>query len=362
MITSLRLPNLQQNVVLAPLTTYRIGGPADLFVAVHTKNELADAILAAREAGVPYFLLGTGANILIGDGGFRGLVIHNQANHVALDGTRLTAESGATIADLIALTAQRELSGLEHFAGIPSSVGGAIWQNLHFLAPDRVRTLFIEDVVESAEVLDSAGERRIVDRDWFEFGYDDSRLHHEEIVVLDVTFTLSEKPTADILAQAAANLAWRAERQPPVEQFPSCGSVFKKIEGVGAGRLIDQVGLKGHRIGGVQISPRHANFLVNTGGGTAHDVLALAALARRLIRRRAQGKVTLLDPDLFRLPNFKLGITQQALQNITLGGAMIALPIFLQVSLEYNALQTGLTLAPLSLSMFGVSILAGRRA
>lgn len=282
--TRLDLPNLQHNVMLGPLTTYQIGGPADLFTTVHTKDELASAVTAARAAGVPWFLLGTGANILIGDKGFRGLVIHNQANHTTLDGERITAESGATIADLIKLTAASGLSGLEHFAGIPSSVGGAIWQNLHFLAPDRQSTLFIEDVVETAEILTVDGERKTVDRDFFEFGYDDSRLHHEEIVVLDVTFRLSPKPTEAILAQAQANLQWRAERQPPVEEFPSCGSVFKKIEDVGAGRLIDQAGLKGYRVGGVHISPKHANFLVNTDGGTAADVLALVRHAQEAVK------------------------------------------------------------------------------
>jgi UDP-N-acetylmuramate dehydrogenase len=281
----LDLPRLQYDVTLAPLTTYRIGGPADLFVTVHNAAELANAVLAARAEGIPYFLLGTGANILVGDNGFRGLVIHNRAGHIQRDGTRVTAGSGATIAELIDLTAETGLSGFEHFAGIPSSVGGAIWQNLHFLAPDRVRTLFIENIVESAEILDLHGERRIVDRAFFEFGYDDSRLHHEEIVVLNVTFALTPKPREEIRAQAQANLQWRAERQPPVEQFPSCGSVFKKIEGVGAGRLIDAAGLKGYQIGGVQISPKHANFLVNTGDGTARDVLALVRHAQDAVRR-----------------------------------------------------------------------------
>lgn len=283
---TLSIPNLQRDVSLAPLTTYHIGGPADLFVTVHTADALLDAVRAAREAAVPWFLLGTGANILVGDKGFRGLVIHNRADEVHIDGTTVTAESGTTIAELIELTADAGLSGLEHFAGIPSSVGGAIWQNLHFLAPDRQRTLFIEDVVKSARILDVNNAVREVDRDWFEFGYDDSRLHHEEIVVLDVTFELDRKPAAEILHQASENLRWRAERQPSVETFPSCGSVFKKIEGVGAGRLIDQAGLKGRQVGGVQISPKHANFLVNLGGGTAHDVLELVALAQDEVRRR----------------------------------------------------------------------------
>lgn len=281
---TLSIPNLQHDVSLAPLTTYRIGGPADLFVAVNSAAELLAAVRAAREAAIPWFLLGTGANILVGDGGFRGLVIHNRAAAVQVEGARVTAESGTTIADLIALTAEAELSGLEHFAGIPSSVGGAIWQNLHFLAPDRQRTLFIEDVVHSGRILDASNQVREVDREWFAFGYDDSRLHHEEIVVLDVTFELSHSSTAAILGQARENLRWRAERQPPVEDFPSCGSVFKKIEGVGAGRLIDQAGLKGRQIGGVQISSKHANFLVNVDNGTARDVLDLVALAQREVR------------------------------------------------------------------------------
>ena len=284
MATTLSLPNVQTDVPLGPLTTYQIGGPADAFIAVHTRDELVAAVQAAREHDVPWFLLGTGANILVGDRGFRGLVIHNQASHARLDGVQITVESGATIADLIDLTSAAGLSGLEHFAGIPSSVGGAIWQNLHFLAPDRVRTLFIEEIVQSAEILDANNERRIVDRDFFNFGYDDSRLHHEEIVVLDVTFGLTPKPPTDIRRQAQENLRWRSERQPPVDQLPSCGSVFQKIEGVGAGRLIDQAGLKGHRIGGAQISPRHANFLVNVGGATAKDVLDLAALAQDRVK------------------------------------------------------------------------------
>jgi UDP-N-acetylmuramate dehydrogenase len=286
MATTLSLPNLRHDVPLGPLTTYRIGGPADVFVEVRSREELVSAVIAAREQGIPWFLLGTGANILIGDKGFRGLVIHNQASATAIDGTRLTAESGATIASLIDCCVGAGLSGLEHFAGIPSSVGGAIWQNLHFLAPDRMRTMFIEEVVDSAEILDAGNQRRVVDRDFFEFGYDDSRLHHEEIVVLEVTFSLARKPPAEIRHQARENLRWRAERQPPVEEYPSCGSVFQKIEGVGAGRLIDQVGLKGHRVGGAQISPRHANFLVNVGGATARDVLDLAALARDEVRRQ----------------------------------------------------------------------------
>ncbi len=266
---------IERSVQLAPYTTYHIGGPADEFIRVASTDELVEAIAYARSSGLSWFLLGTGANILIGDGGFRGVVIHNETADIHVDGDRITAESGVTIANLIDVASKVELSGFEHFAGIPSSVGGAMWQNLHFLAPDRESTFFIESIVDSARVLDSHGEIVQVDRDWFAFGYDDSRLHHEEAIVLDVTFVLTPSSREAIIAQAEANLTWRAERQPPVEEFPSCGSVFKKIDGVGAGRLIDGAGLKGYRIGGVHVSEKHANFLVNTDGGCARDVLDL---------------------------------------------------------------------------------------
>lgn len=281
------LPNLERNVPLGPLTTYKIGGPADLFVAVHTSEELVSAVRAARAEGTPWFLLGTGANILIGDGGIRGLVIHNQSSHMHVDGDTLTAESGVVFSDLIELAAEHELSGLEHYAGIPSSVGGAIWQNLHFLAPDRQSTMFIESVVDTARVLLANNEIVEVDSDWFNFGYDDSRLHHEEIVVLDVTFRL-EKSTRDaILHQAAENLKWRIERHPNLIDYPSCGSVFKKIEGIGAGRLIDAAGLKGFRIGGVHVSEQHANFLVNPHGGTARNVMDLVQHIQKTVKEES---------------------------------------------------------------------------
>jgi UDP-N-acetylmuramate dehydrogenase len=278
--------NLQQNVVLAPFTTYQIGGPADYFVEVSTAEELKIAVLAARAEKMPYFILGTGANILMSDRGFRGLVIKNAASHVSVTDTYITAESGATIAQLIELSANLGLSGLEHYAGIPSTVGGAIWQNLHFLAPDRQSTKFIEEIVHQATVLLSDGSVKVVDAAFFQFGYDDSLLHHEEIIVLSVVFSLQRADESLIRNQVRENLKWRWEKQPQLEEFPSCGSVFKKIEGVGAGRLIEQVGLKGHQIGGIQSSPQHANFLVNLGGGKAEDVRKLIALIQETVREK----------------------------------------------------------------------------
>lgn len=282
----MNIPGLQKNVVLAPFTTYKIGGEADFFVEVKNEGDLINAISEARKNNVPYFLLGTGANILIKDAGFRGLVIRNLYSDFKLDGDKLWAASGAVIADLINECKNHGLSGLEHFVGIPSSVGGAIWQNLHFLSPDRQGTTFIAEVVESARILDENLNKKTVDKDFFKFGYDDSILHHKNIVVLDVTFKLRPKPEEEIEKQMTENMAWRIAKQPQLDEFPSCGSVFKKIEGVGAGRLIDQAGLKGKQIGGIKISEKHANYMVNVGGGKATDVLALIDLAQKEVKQK----------------------------------------------------------------------------
>ncbi len=292
------LGRLHRNRLLAPFTTFKIGGPADLFYEARTPDELARAVAAARRLEVPYFLLGAGANILVGDGGFRGLVIRNTARHLTLmpGEHRLRAASGALVyPDVIDVAVAAGLSGLEHYAGIPSTVGGALWQNLHFLSPDRSRTLFIEEILCEADLLTAGGERRTVGVDYFDFGYDYSILHTRDDVVLAATFQLAPGDPGRMRAVMAANLAWRRERHPPLDTEPSAGSIFKKIEGIGAGRLIDQCGLKGTRIGGAEITHRHANIMINRGGATAADVCALIAHAQAVVERETGYR---LEPEI----------------------------------------------------------------
>ena len=282
---------LRRDVPLAPFTTFKIGGPADLLYEARTDDELARAVLAARESGLPFFLLGLGANILIGDRGFRGLVILNLARGVEVLSTegRIRAESGTVVwPDLIETAIAHGLSGLEHYVGIPSTVGGALWQNLHFLAPApaRERTMFIAEVTESADLLTEEGERRTVDVGYFEFGYDTSILHHRKDIVLAATFRLAPDDPDTMHRIVRENLDWRRERHPPLDTEPSAGSIFKKIEGIGAGRLIDECGLKGTRIGGAMVTPRHANIFINAGGATAADVRALIAHVQEVVRAR----------------------------------------------------------------------------
>jgi UDP-N-acetylmuramate dehydrogenase len=299
LLGALGADRVRQGEILAPYTTFRIGGPADLFYEARDADELVRAIQAARELDLPYFLLGLGANILIGDRGFRGLVIRNLARHVkVLSENRIWAESGTVVyPDLIELAVAHGCSGLEHYVGIPSTVGGAFWQNLHFLspAPARERTLFIDEITQSAEVFTEEGERKAVGVDYFQFGYDDSILHHRRDIVLSATFQLEPGDPGEMRKIMLENLQWRSERHPALAREPSAGSIFKKIAGIGAGRLIDECGLKGARIGGAVVSTLHANILVNSGGATAADVRALIAQVQEVVER---GTGHRLEPEI----------------------------------------------------------------
>ena len=280
---------LRRNDPLAPYTTFRIGGPADLLYEAESADSLAEAILTARRAEVPYFVLGLGANVLIADKGFRGLVIRNRASrHTFGDDGRLWVESGAVMAKIIPEAVRRGWSGLEHYVGIPSTVGGAIWQNLHFLspAPERDRTMFIAEVFESAELLTEEGERKTVDKDYIGFGYDDTVFHHRQDYALAATFQLERKDPDVMQRIMHENLSWRGARHPWLEWHPSAGSIFKKIEGVGAGRLVDQLGLKGFHVGDAQISFMHANIMVNLGNATSADVIGLIKHAQGAVKEK----------------------------------------------------------------------------
>jgi UDP-N-acetylmuramate dehydrogenase len=272
---------------MAPLTTFRIGGEAEVLLRARTPDQLAHAVGLGRELGVATTLVGRGANILVGDQGIPGIVIRNEVQGVEfLDEVTVRAGAGVeTFPDLIVETVARGLGGLHHYVGIPSTVGGALWQNLHFLSPDRSRTCFIEEVLLGAEIFTQEGERRRVDADYFAFGYDDSVLHHRDDIVLSADFRLTPAPLEELRSVMRANLEWRDDRHPDLWLYPSAGSIFQKIEGVGAGRLIDEVGLKGHVLGAAGIFHKHANIIVNLGGARATEVRELMELAQETVSR-----------------------------------------------------------------------------
>lgn len=280
-------PWAERSVPLAAYTSMRVGGPADLLVVAESANELARAVAAARDYGVPWRVLGQGCNVLVADEGLLGLVVVNRAQSVEVDGCRVWAESGTRLAALAQRTIDACLDGLAWAAGLPGTVGGAVVGNAGAFGDDVATTL------DSATMLENGGEVMERDNAWFGFSYRGSRLKGDaadQAVVLAATFSLREGDGATLRAKAGAVMEKRRNSQPA---GLTMGSTFKNPPGHYAGRLIEQAELKGYRIGGVKVSEKHANFLVNQGGATAEDVRRLIDHVRTVVANRCGVELTL---------------------------------------------------------------------
>lgn len=270
--------------LLARFTTMRVGGPADLFVVAHNAFELRALVRFARARTIPYRILGRGSNLVISDAGIRGLVIHVKAEATRLDGDRYHAEAGVPMARAATETQGAGLTGLEYGLAIPGTVGGAVWANAGAHGTDTA------SVLESATVLMADGTERDLAVGDLGFGYRHSRFKEAAgeggpaEIVMSAVFRLRAADPAEIRARLDDIRRWRREHQPL--GIPSAGSVFRNPPDDSAGRLIDALGLKGHRIGGAVVSEKHANFIVNDQRGTAADIRALAEHVRREVRER----------------------------------------------------------------------------
>ncbi|HEU0244660.1 MAG TPA: UDP-N-acetylmuramate dehydrogenase [Candidatus Limnocylindrales bacterium] len=271
---------------LARFTTMRVGGPADLFAVIHNAFELRALVKFARARAIPYTILGRGSNLVIADAGIRGLVIQARAEGTKVDGERYHAEAGVPMARAATETQKAGLTGLEYGLAIPGTVGGAVWANAG--AHDNETAA----VLESATVLLADGTERELARDELGFRYRHSRFKDAPEVpsggpaeiVMSAVFRLTRADPAEIKRRLDEIRHWRQAHQPL--GLPSAGSVFRNPDGDSAGRLIDELGLKGFRIGGAVVSEKHANFIVNDQRGTAADVRRLAEHVRREVRER----------------------------------------------------------------------------
>ncbi len=265
---------------LARHTTWRIGGPAEALAFPTDRDDLGLAIRFANERACPYRVLGNGSNLLVRDGGVRGLVLRPRGAlaEVRVARSRIEAGSGAALPAVARLAAERGLSGLEFAAGIPGTVGGAVIMNAGSHEHE------IAAVVESVEFLDPRGAARRIPAGECGFGYRRSALRGLPGVVLEAALVLRPDDPAAVRERIAGFSASRRASQPT--ELPSCGSVFRNPPGDSAGRLIDRAGLKGLRVGDIEVSPRHANFLVNVGLGSARDALALVEIVEREVRDR----------------------------------------------------------------------------
>ena len=280
---------VSRNAVLAGLTTFRVGGPADWLVETRSSDEVRLALELARRASIPVTILGGGSNVLIADSGIRGLVLRPRGGTIVQSGEgRVTADAAVTINGLVRWTITHGLAGLEAWAGTPGTVGGAVHGNAHFSGR------LIGDIVISATLADRAGEVSEVAAAALGFGYDRSRLQNTGEVLLSATFRVSPGDAAALRTTARASLAFRKRTQPL--ESPSAGCIFQNPEpgrdrvpeGIpaSAGALVDRAGLKNAAIGGARVSPTHGNFIVNDGGATAADIRRLVDRCRDEVRRQ----------------------------------------------------------------------------
>lgn len=258
-----------EKVPMAQYTSFHIGGPADLLVAPESVDELQGLLKEAKKYAVPTFILGNGSNLLVRDGGIRGLVIKlgNHLNGLSACGVTMEAGAGVSLAQAARFAAESGLSGLEFAVGIPGSLGGAVIMNAGAYDGD------MGHVVKSVTALNGTGEIvRLTQKD-LDFSYRHSALQYQDLVVLSVSFVLKPEEQQIIEAKMADFSRRRRTKQPL--DYPSAGSTFKRPFGHYAAALIDEAGLKGMRVGDAMVSPKHAGFVINRGKATARDTLLL---------------------------------------------------------------------------------------
>jgi len=270
------LPRLKQNEILAPYTTFKIGGPAKFFVVVKNEEEAIQALKWAKENNLKYFILGKGANILISDQGFAGLVIKNEMRDFNIRDSEVIAGSGTNLNELIANCAENNLRGLEFLAGIPSTVGGAVAGNAG--TPNKA----IGDFVKEVKVLTPDLSVKVFLKEECGFAYRRSIFQESEYIILSVSFEL-EKGSKEAIREDIKSVIEKKKKSQPLD-LPSAGCIFKNPKGISAGQLIDELGLKGKNIGQAKISEKHANYIVNLGGATADQVVQLISYIKQQVR------------------------------------------------------------------------------
>lgn len=284
------LPGLEllRQELMSRHTTFRVGGPAALMALPRTEEEAAAVLRAAAELPVRPFFLGNGSNLLVADEGYPGLIVkYVGPGEVRETGGQLAAGAGLRLSQLAAAALDRGLTGLEFAHGIPGSVGGAVYMNAGAYGGE------ISQVLSSAAVLALDGTRRVVPVDGCGLGYRKSVFSGGDELIVEARFALRPGDRAEIKATMDDLAARRREKQPL--EYPSAGSTFKRPEGHFAAALIDSCGLKGLTVGGAQVSTKHAGFVINTGGATCKDILALMEQVRERVFRETG---VMLEPEV----------------------------------------------------------------
>lgn len=269
--------NVTKDKPLKDHTYTKLGGNADYFVTPTSYEQVQEVVKFAKRHDIPFTLLGNGSNLIIRDGGIRGIVMYlGKLNEIRVEGTMMIAQSGALIADVSKKALEHHLTGLEFACGIPGSVGGALFMNAGAYGGE------IKDVLITTTVVDRNGELKELRAEQLDLSYRFSNIQKNGDIVLEATFQLKPGNYEEIKA-VMDDLTYRRESKQPLE-YPSCGSVFKRPPGYYAGKLIQDSNLQGTRIGGAEVSRKHAGFIVNIDHATASDYIALIRHVQKTVK------------------------------------------------------------------------------
>lgn len=261
-------------------TTFKIGGPADYFLMPDKDTDVGRIVKICKESAIPYFILGNGSNLLVGDGGYRGAVIqiYKNMSAVTVEGTEITVQAGALLSSVTAAAKNAALTGFEFAGGIPGTMGGAVVMNAGAYGGE------MKDVLTEVTVMDEEGEIVTLPADKLELGYRTSIIKTAGYIVLEAKLQLKEG-NPEVIRETMKDLTIRRTTKQPLE-YPSAGSTFKRPEGYFAGKLIMDSGLAGYQVGGAQVSEKHCGFVINAGGATARDVRTLMDNVRDIVYKK----------------------------------------------------------------------------
>ncbi len=276
-------------------TTFRVGGTADFFVEIGSPEELLDIINYLTETDRSYFILGNGSNLLVGDKGYEGVILHlgERFNSITVEGNTITAQAGALLSTVAKTAAKNGLSGMEFAAGIPGTIGGAVVMNAGAYEGE------MKQIITKVTVMTREGEILELDNETMEFGYRTSIIKNRPFVVLSAVISLEKGDMASIQSKMDDFNNRRRSKQPL--EYPSAGSTFKRPEGYYAGKLIMDAGLRGYRVGGAQVSEKHCGFIINVGNATAADI---SELMDEVIEKVEKQFSVTLEPEIIRIGNF----------------------------------------------------------
>ena len=276
-------------------TTFRVGGEAECMIVVETKDELAQIISYLGRLEQDYFVLGNGSNLLVGDKGYRGVIVKmgKRMGGIRVEQNHIAVGASAPLSLVATVAKEKGLSGLEFAAGIPGTVGGAIVMNAGAYGGE------MKQIVQMVRVMDKEGQILTLDNDTMEFGYRTSIIKDRPFIVLGVVLKLTPGNEEEIGAKMEELMKQRKSKQPL--EYPSAGSTFKRPEGYYAGKLIMDAGLRGYRIGGAQVSEKHCGFVINAGGATAADIKEVIEEIQERVRDRFHVR---LEPEVVFLGDF----------------------------------------------------------